>query len=94
MAKSGTNIIVGIVEKGVLCTRLYEKRVGIYSDLLKLEAQEFILKIVKDLEIEGGNYWISIYTIFFHMNYRTIFIILLMYHVMYSIIVGYSWCYS
>ena len=54
MTKFGTNVIVGMVEAGRPC-RQPGIRVGIYVDLLKLEAQEFIVKIVKDLEIEGGN---------------------------------------
>ena len=76
MAKSGTNIIVGIVQRGIKCEILFNKRVGIYVDSLKLEAQEFILKIVKDLEIEGGNDWRSLYTILFHTNPLSIIFLL------------------
>jgi hypothetical protein len=54
LTKSGTNVIVGMAEGGRSC-REPGIRVGIYQDLLKLEAQEFIIKIVEDLEIEGGS---------------------------------------
>ena len=53
LAKAGTNVIVGIVQDGRYCTE-EGFRLGIYQNIVKPEVQEFIRKIVPDLEIEGN----------------------------------------
>jgi len=49
LAISGTNVIVGIVEKGALCTEYPDRRTGVYQDVLKFEVQCLIAKIVPEV---------------------------------------------
>ena len=52
LTKSGTNVIVGIVQEGIPCDWDNFRRVGIYVDLLKPEVQKFIKEVVPDLSTE------------------------------------------
>jgi len=50
---TGTNTIVGIVQKGEKCKYEGVRRVGVYQDILKPVVQSFIKKIVPDVDISS-----------------------------------------
>ena len=52
LTKSGTNIIVAIVEFGDRCEESIPRRVGGYQDVLRTKTQNSISSIVPDVVIE------------------------------------------
>jgi len=54
LTRANTSVIIGLVHSGKPCT-WPGLRVGIYVDVLKSKAQNFIKRIVPDIEIEGDN---------------------------------------